>query len=166
MARQSREDRLQHESAARMFEIQASKLFLSISQRLANYRYIVLDETRGAELTCMVLAHSFDFYERRVYRGKHKIDLLIVQHHNAVVPIRVLALDTSAEYDPGVAPKLERPGAKRPNRDEVELLVSKLLLGIESGHEQLQRMPRRTQQRYLQRRDKYLLPRVGHPWAS
>lgn len=159
-------DRLQREAAARQFEIQASRLYLSVLKRLSNYRYIVRDELKGVDLTAIVLASTFDFYEYRLNSGRQRIDLLIVQSHNAVVPIRTIALDKSAEFDPGIAPTIERPGAKRPNRDEVALLVSKLLLGVESAHEELSKMPARTRQRYLQRRNEYLKPRVGRPWAS
>lgn len=152
--------------AAYQFELQASKLYLSVQKRLTNYRYIVKDEITGSELTALVLAHTFDFYEYRLNRGKQRIDLLIVQRHNAVVPIKVIALETAAEYEPGNVPSLAREGAKRPNHEETLLLVSKLILGLDSAKEELAHMHKRTRQRYLQRRDAYLKPRRGRPQAS
>src|SRR3989442_1405295 len=159
-------ERQKREKAAYQFELQASKLYLSVQKRLPNYRYIVKDELKGCDLTVMVLASSFDFYEYRLNRGKQRVDLIVAQKHNAVLPLRVISLDTSSEYEPGRSPAIERPGAKRPNHEEVMLLVSKLLLGIESAHEQLASMSTRSRQRYLQRCQEYLKPRVGRPWAS
>src|SRR5712692_2819476 len=123
--------------AAYQFELQASKLYLSVQRRLTNYRYIVKDEIKGSELTAMVLARTFDFYEYRLHRGKQRVDVLIVQQHNAVVPVRVIALDTVAEYEPGTVPTISRAGAKRPNHEETMLLVSKLILGLDSAKEEL-----------------------------
>ncbi len=163
---QLRTERQQREQAAYQFELQASKLYLAVRKRLANYRYVVKDELKGVELTAIVLACSFDFYEYRLNRGKQRVDLLVVQRHNAVVPLRVISLDASSEYEPGSSPALVRTGAKRPNHEETMLLVSKLVLGIEEAKEELAAMPIRTRQRYLQRRDEYLRPRVGRPWAS
>src|SRR5438876_10962345 len=136
--------RTEREQAAYQFELQAARLYLTVLRRLSNYRYIVKDELRDVELTVMVLASTFDFYEYRLNKGRQRVDLLIVQKHNAVVPIRVLCLADSAEFDPGRAPTLERPDAKRTNHDEMVLLVSKLLLGTESAHEELAKMPVRT----------------------
>ena len=95
-----------------------------------------------------------------------RLDLLIVQHHNAVVPLPVISLDTSREYTPGAVPDIGRANAKRPNHEEAMLLVSKLLLGIDGVERELECMPVRTRQRYLQRCKQYLQPRVGRPWAS
>ncbi len=158
--------RTAREKAAYQFEIQAARLDLPVLRRLPNYRYVVRDDIQGGELTAMVLANTFDFYEYRLNRGKQRVDLLIVQHHNAVVPIRVISLDKSEEFAPGTAPALVRSGAKRPNHDEMVLLVSKLLLGTASAQEELAKMPSRTRQRYLQRCNEYLGPRVGRPVAS
>src|SRR5205085_2972478 len=102
-------------AAAYQFEIQAQRLFLSIVHKLTNYRYVVRDETKGAELTVMVLASTFDFYEYRMNRGRQRVQLLVVQNHNAVAPLPVICLTDSQEYDPGQAPRIERPDAKRPN---------------------------------------------------
>src|SRR6266851_4375433 len=92
-----RTERSAREQAAYQFELQANKLYLSVQRRLTNYRYIVKDETEGSELVAIVLAHSFDFYEYRLNRGSKRIDLLIVQHHNAVVPVKVISLESAAE---------------------------------------------------------------------
>lgn len=159
-------ERQQREAAAHQFELQASRLYLSVVKQLTNYRYVVKDELRGCELTAMVVNASFDFYEYRLNHGRSRVDLLIVRHHNAVVPVRVLELTTSTEFDPGYAPTLTRVNARRNNHDETVLLVSKLLLGIESAQDELAAMPVRTRQRYMQRCKEYLRPRVGRPWAS
>ncbi len=166
MVAHRRGERHQREAAARQFEWQAERLFLSVVKRLTNYRYVVKDELRGCELTAMVLVNSFDFYEYRLNQGRQHVNLLIVHHHNAVVPVRVLDLTMSTEFDPGHAPAITRENAKRPNHDETVLLVSKLLLGIESAQDELAAMPVRTRQRYMQRCKEYLRPRVGRPWAS
>ena len=161
-----RTERQIREAAAYQFELQAERLYLSVQKRLTNFRYLVKDHLKGVELVAMVLASSFDFYEYRLNRGKQRVDLLIVQRHNAVVPIRCIALDTSTEHDPGQPPAYQREHRKRPTHDEVLLMVSKLILGVESAVEELQKMEPRTRQRYLQRRNAYLKPRIGRPWAS
>ena len=159
-------ERQKREAAAYQFELQANKLYLSICRRLPNYRYTIQDETKPGELTALVLASTWDYYEYRLNRGKHRIDLLIVQHHNAVVPLPVISLDTGKEYTPGAVPEIRRANAKRPNREETLLLVSKLLLGLDGVEQELGRMPALTRQRYLQRCKTYLQPRPGRPWAS
>src|SRR5258706_11145824 len=161
-----RTERQKREEAAYQFELQADKLYLSVHQRLTNYRYVIQDETKGKELTAMVLCNSWDFYEYRLNRGKQRIDLLIVQRHNAVVPLPVLSLEASREYTPGNVPELGRANAKKPNHEETMLLASKLLLGIEGGEAELQKLSPRSQQRYKQRCRQYLRPRTGRPWAS
>ncbi len=152
--------------AAYQFELQASKLYLSVQRRLTNYRYVVKDEIKGSELTAVVLARSFDFYEYRLNRGKQRVDLVIAQWHNAVLPVRVISLDRAAEYEPGSVPNITREQAKRPNHDETMLLVSKLMLGLDSAKEELSRMHPRTRQRYIARCREYLKPRIGRPQAS
>ena len=159
-------ERQKREAAAYQFELQANKLYLSICRRLPNYRYIIQDETKPGELTALVLASTWDYYEYRLNRGKHRIDLLIVQHHNAVVPLPVISLDTGKEYTPGAVPELRRANAKKPNHEETMLLVSKLILGIDGVEQELAGLHPRTRQRYLQRCKAYLAPRPGRPWAS
>ena len=161
-----RTERQLREAAARHFEVQADKLYLSIQQRLTNYRYRCHDELRACDLTVMVLADSFDFYEYRLNSGKRRVDLLVVQKHNSVVPLRTICLSDSSEYQPGALPHIERDGRQRRNRDEVALFVSRLLLGSESAEQELAAMHPRTRQRYLKRRNEYLRPKVGRPWAS
>jgi hypothetical protein len=159
-------ERQKREAAAYQFELQADKLYLSVQKRLTNYRYVLQDETKDKELTAMVLCSSWDYYEYRLNRGKQRIDLLIVQRHNAVVPLPVLSLETSREYTPGNVPDIGRAYAKKPNHEETMLLVSKLLLGIDGVEAELAQMAQRTRQRYLQRCKAYLKARVGRPWAS
>jgi hypothetical protein len=161
-----RTPRQKRQETAYQFTLQAGKLFFSIVKAFPNYRYIVKDESRGKELTALVLFSSWDYYEYRINRGKKRVDLLIVQHHNAVVPLPLICLESGKEYRPGVEPEATRPNAKRPNTDEVRVLVSKLILGVDGIDEQLQKMPPRTRQRYLQRCSTYKQPRIGRPWAS
>jgi hypothetical protein len=158
--------RQKREAAAYQFELQANKLYLSVKKRLTNYRYMLQDETRDQELTAMVLCNSWDYYEYRMNKGKQRVDLLIVQHHNAVVPLPVLSLDTGIEYTPGNVPDIGRANAKRPNHEETMLLVSKLLLEVDGVEAELKKLSPRSQQRYKQRCKEYLRPRVGRPWAS
>ncbi len=159
-------ERQRREAAAYQFEIQADRLCLSVKQRLTNYRYVVHDFIKEIDLTCIVLAETFDYYEYRLNRGKKRVDLLIVQKHNAVVPVRVLCLGDDREYDAGKAPDMSRENVQRRNRHEASLMVSQLLLGTQSAQDALDAMPTRMRQRYLQKRDEYLKPRIGRPWAS
>jgi hypothetical protein len=152
--------------AAYQFELEAIRLGFTVLKRLTNYRYIVRDQDTSRELTAMVLPCSFDFYEFRLNRNKQRIDLLIVSRHNAVVPVRVVALEQVTSYAPLDTPALERPDRKRRNHEETMLLVSKLLLNFESARDELAAMPARTRQRYLERCEHYLKPRMGRPWAS
>lgn len=159
-------ERQARQQAAYHFELQAHRLYLSVHKRLPNYRYILVDETSGRELLALVLTHTFDFYEYRLHRSKQHLDLLIVQQHDAAAPLKVIALDSSEEFEPGIVPAVSRPNAKRPSHRETLLLVSKLLLGLDSAKEELARMHPRTRQRYLQRCKQYLRPRRGRPQAS
>ncbi len=158
--------RQKREAAAYQFEIQADKLNLTIVGLMTNYRYAIKDNYLGVELTAMVLSCSFDFYEYHINQGKQRINLLIVQRHNAVVPLRVIELTTGNDYDPGATPVIKRQRVKRRNSEEVRLFVSQLLLGLEAAEKELLTMPARTRQRYIQRCHEYLRPRVGRPFAS
>src|SRR2546425_4688636 len=128
--------RQKREAAAYQFELQADKLNLSIVRMMTNYRYIIQDTYQSTELTAMVLCCSFDFYEYRINQGKQRIDLLIVQRHNAVVPLRVIELTTGNDYQPGATPVLKREKVLRRNSEEVRLFVSKLLLGLEAAEKE------------------------------
>lgn len=163
----TRTEQQRREAAAYQFELQAARLGFSVLEKLTNYRYRVLDNTKGCELVAIVLAHTFDFYEYRINKGKHRIDLLIVQSHNAVAPIPVVSMEESREYPPGKAPALlERADRQRRNQEEKKLFVSALLIGSKEAQAELERMPLRTRQRYLHMRDTYLKPKVGRPRAS
>jgi hypothetical protein len=137
-----------------------------IKQRLTNYRYILHDHVHGCERSAIILQDSWSYYEVRLHRSQKGIDLLIVERHNAVVPCTVLELETGKEYRPGSVPQIERTDRKKPNHEEVNLFVSKLLIGLQGAYEDLSKLPRRTQQRYIERRDALLTPKVGRPWAS
>src|SRR5947208_16582490 len=120
--------RQQREATAYQLRIQADKLYLSVPHPLGNYTYRVQDQDTGAELTVVVLACSWDFYEYRLHRSHLRADALVVQKHNACVPLLVIELATGNRYDAGAAPARRRVGAKRPNHEEMLLFVSKLLL--------------------------------------
>lgn len=152
--------------AAYQFELEAIRLGFTVLEKLTNYRYVVRDQDTDREYTAMVLPCSFDFYEFRLNRGTRRIDLLIVARHNAVVPVRVVALEQVTSYAPLDAPVIDRPDRKRRNHEETMLLVSKLLLNFESARDELAAMPDRTRQRYIERCASYLKPRMGRPWAS
>lgn len=149
---------------ARQFELQAGKLGFSVVRRVNAYTYLVHDGENGGEVTACVLASSFDFYE---YRLRRRSGLLVVQEHDAAVPLRVLCLHDGHLYDEGVVSEPEqREKAQRRNRSEVKLLVSKLLISDRSAWAELARLPLRTQQYYKAKMQDYLSGRVGRPWAS
>jgi hypothetical protein len=156
----------QRQAAAYQFELEAVRLGFSVLRPLTNFRYVVQESRTGTQYTAMVLPTSFDFYEYRLNSGKRRVDLLIVQRHNAVVPLRVLSLSQVTSYAPLDVPPIERTERQRRNHEESRLLVSKLLLNFESAWDELSRMSVRTQHRYLRLREQYLKPRIGRPWAS
>ncbi|HLI06504.1 MAG TPA: hypothetical protein VKV40_08050 [Ktedonobacteraceae bacterium] len=152
--------------AAYQFELESLRLGFTVVSHLTNFRYVVRDGQTGTQHTAIVVPYSFDFYTFHLHQGKQHVDMLIVQRHNAVVPVRVLSLENVTSYAPLDVPLIERQTRKRRNHEEMCLLVSKLLLNFESAHEELARMPERTRQRYLHRAQCYLKPRIGRPWAS
>jgi hypothetical protein len=154
------------QQAAYQFELESVRLGFTVVKRLTNFRYIVQDSDTKQDYIAMVLPTSFDFYEHRLNKGQRRIDLLIVQRHNAVVPLRVLSLEQVTSYAPLAVPTIERHTRKRRNHEETMLLVSKLLLNFESAQAELAAMPARTRQRYQQRCTTYLKAKVGRPWAS
>ncbi len=155
------------EQAAYQFELLADRIGLAVTRKLPNYRYIVHDEQEGQDYTAIVLPASFDFYEFRLHKGQRRADLLIVQRHNAAVPLRVMCLEDVTVYAPLDLPTgIERPDRKRRNQEEVRLLVSKLLLNFESAQAELAQMRPRTRQWYEALASHYLRGRIGRPWAS
>src|SRR5947209_5264777 len=119
------------EQAAYQFELQSHKLFLHVIQRLPNFKYLLRDELKETTITAIVLAESFDYYEYRLHRGRGRVSLLIVQDHNAIVPIECLELRTGTVFEPGQSPNIERDHHKRRNKAEKKLLLSNLLLETE-----------------------------------
>ena len=154
------------EQLARQFEIESIRLGYVVEQRLTNFRYLVTDSMSGKRYKAVVLPTSFDFYEFRLNSGKARFDLLIVEKHNAAVPVRVLSLTLVTSYEPLVVPCIERSNRQRRSREEMQLLLSKLLLNFESAWDEVEHMSHRHRQRFLQLRDDYLKPRIGRPWAS
>lgn len=154
------------EQVAYEFELQSARLQFSIVATLRNYRYKLFDERHMREVVAIVLPESFDYYRLRLNHGQHRVDLVIVQRHNAMLPIRCVSMEESHEYAAHSLPRWTRPNAKRRNSEEVNLFVSQLLLGVKKAYAELERMPLRTRQRYLRQRNQYLRPRVGRPWAS
>jgi len=156
----------EREQIARQFEIEAIRLGYAVEQRLPKFRYRVLDTVNGRRYRAIVLPTSFDFHEYRLNSGKTRFDLLIVSKHTAAVPIHVVSLTQVTTYEPLSVPTLEDKGRRRRTREEMHLLVSKLLLNFEGAWEELEQMSRRHRDRFLRMRDEYLKPRVGRPWAS
>lgn len=156
------EERAERAGVAYQFEEQANKLYLQIVSRLTNFRYVLKDELSGDEITAVVIARSFDYYEKKLGRSHWKANLLIVQHHNAVLPIRAICLEDSSVYEAGTAPVQQRAEAKRNNHEESILLISKLILGVDAP--ELSKLSKRSQKRYLVLRNKYLrAKRRGRP---
>lgn len=160
-------ERQQRQAVMYHFELQARPRFsLEIRERLTNYRYSLHDLYTNTELLAMVLAESFDFYEYRLNRCAARVDLVICQKHNAVLPVRVLEIETGFMFTPGAVPPLARPDRKKRSKAEARLFVSMLLAGIDGANEELLSMPARTRQRYIALRDQYLRAKVGRPRAS
>src|SRR5205814_1085501 len=104
------------------------------------------------------LAHSFDFYEYRL-NLKRDIDLIVCQKHNSALPVWCLELETAMLYEPGTGPEMKRSTEqgkrKRRTQDEQRLLISQLILGVDTARDELLEMDIRTQQRYLDLRQRY-----------
>ena len=160
----------QRQQAAQQFELESLRLGYVVERSLTNFRYLVREAKRkgkgGEPQIAMVLPTSFDFYEYRLNSAKRRVNVLIVQKHNAVVPLKVVSLSQVTSYDPLFVPNIEREERQRRNHEEAMLFVSKLLLNFESAWEELKDMSDRSQQRYIRLRNEYLKPRVGRPWAS
>lgn len=156
---------------ARQFEMQLPKFPLQLVERITNYRYRIFDKIRKEEMLVTVLASSFDFYEYRMNLHKYGVSLIICQHHNASLPMWVLELDTAMMYKPVAVPVLpvrEVPAGKKMRRtqDEMKVLLSQLITGVDSAYDELKKMPLRSKQRYLELRTRYLKTKVGRPWLS
>ncbi len=151
---------------AYQFELQSKRLQFTIRDRMRNFRYSLYDERHARILTCIVLVESFDFYQLRLNRGKHRIDMVICDHHNCILPVRCVSMEESHEYAVHSVPRKMRATRQRRNSDEMKLLVSQLLLGVKKAHAELETMPDRTRRRYVAYKNSLLRPRVGRPWAS
>src|SRR5947199_8702180 len=139
--------------------------FIVLKKR-PNYVYDLHDKQSEHDLTAIALQESFDFYTYRLNRGEKRVDLLLVQRHNAVCPVAVLELTTGQMFTACAVPSVERDERKRRNSEEVNLLLSKIILGFNGVQEELDQMEPRTRRWYLQRSKEYLRARVGRPWAS
>jgi hypothetical protein len=162
----AREVRTQRAQVARRFELESGRLALAVQGVSSNFRYVVRDLESGRQYNAVVLPTTFDFYEFRLHIGERNIDMLIVERHNAVVPVHVASLSQITVYEPLAVPVLQRDNAQRRNSEESNLLLSKLLLNFESAHAELQELTTRTRQRYQRKVEAYLLNKVGRPWAS
>ena len=154
--------------AAYQFRLQAEKLGFTILTRPNVYTFRLQDKESGRELTAVVMASTFDFYEYRLNRAKRRADLLIVQEHNAVAPLPVLAIKDARLYDPGVASQRygEREQRIRRNRAEAQMFLSRLLLSERAALDELAAMKSRTRQWYEARMRTYLIAKRGRPWSS
>lgn len=133
-------------AVAYQFEMQATKLGFSIVSKRGVYGYTVRDKSKGKHLTACALPCTFDFYEYRLCKGEKPPDLLIVQEHDALAPVRVLCLRTGRLYDPAVSALVERPDRQRRSKAEVKQFVSGLLIGDRGALAALSEMPARTRQ--------------------
>jgi len=160
--------RVAREQAAYQFQIQAGRLGYAIEKRLSPYKFAVkdLDDYRGKVYTAIVLPVTFDFYTYRLHKS-HRFDLLIVQRHNAIVPINVIDMETSIKYFPGDrVDTLMREQIKRRTADEKALVLSQIITGTKDGKQALAAMNPRMRQRYLKEAKEYLRGRIGRPFAS
>lgn len=153
---------------ARQFELCMPKYPLKVLERLTNYRYRLYDEARSVEMLATVLVASFEYYENRLMLNKTGIDLIVCQHHNSALPVWCLELDTAHLYKPGTAPDMRHTPNTRMRRtqDEQKILISQIILGVDSAMVTLNTMPYRTKRRYLKLREMYLKPKVGRPFTS
>jgi hypothetical protein len=158
-------ERQRRAAVMRQFELQYPKYPIQIRERLTNFRYRLSDESRDVEMVATVLSSSFQYYEYRLNLVRRGIDLIICQRHNAALPVWCLELDTAHLYKPGTAPDV-RTNRRRRTQDEQRVLISQIILGVDSAMAELNAMPGRTRRRYLQLRETYLKPKVGRPWAS
>jgi hypothetical protein len=159
--------RSEREQAAYQFQIQAGRLGYGVLKRLSPYTYLVkdVDDYKGTISTAIVLPVSFDFYTYRMQKSA-AFDVLIVQRHNAIVPVNVIDMKTSMKYFPGDRiDAVMREHAKRRNADEKALLLSQIITGTKDGQRLLHDMSPRMRQRYLKEAQGYLRGRVGRPFG-
>jgi hypothetical protein len=165
----ARDIKSMRDQIAYQFSQEAIRLHMVVEESLGNHRYKIYDQHTCKNYIAMILPCSFDYYECRlnvIKKRKVQIDLLIVGHHNAVVPIHVCSLRQVRIYEPLAVPQMSREDRKRRNHEESQLLLSKLILNFESAYEDLSEMTPRSYRRYLAMVAEYLKPRVGRPWAS
>jgi hypothetical protein len=158
-------DRQKRAGVMRQFELQYPKYPIQIVERLTNYRYKLYDQVQKVEMLATVLVASFDYYSHRLLLTKHGFDMVICQKHNSALPVWCLELDTAHLYKPGTAPDT-RQDCQRRTQDEQTILVSQIILGVDSAMTELNNMPYRTKRRYLALRERYLQPKLGRPFAS
>ncbi len=139
----------QCEEVAAQLHLQADSLDLEMGQAKGHSKYVVKDRRTGRTLTVRCLPSSWSLYEQHLFPTVHtQVDLLVVQTHNAAVPLPVVSLDTGHYYQPATIPPVARSQISRRNQQEKRLLISLLALGLEAGEQALQAMSRRSQQRY------------------
>lgn len=158
-------DRQRRAGVMRQFELQYPKYPIQIVERLTNYRYKLYDQAQKVEMLATILVASFDYYSHRLLLTKHGFDMVICQRHNSALPVWCLELDTAHLYKPGTAPET-RPDRERRTQDEQKILISQIILGVDSAMTELKNMPYRTRRRYLALREQYLQPKLGRPFAS
>jgi hypothetical protein len=160
--------RPEREQAAYQFHIQAGRLGYRIIKRISPYKFRIvdIDDFWKQELVAIVLPTSFDFYTYRLFK-RQKFDILVVQRHNAIVPVNVIDMDTSIKYFPGDhVDKTMRENIKRRNADEKAFLLSQIIAGTKEGKATVESMPGRMRRRYLREARSYLKGPVGRPFAS
>ena len=149
---------------ALQFQQECFRLQMKIVRMSGNFLFVIHDN--GREYRALILPTTFDYYEYRLNVGKVRVDMLIVERHNAVVPITVTSLQDVTTWEPLAAPDLGRESRAKNNKDDAHLLLSKYILNFEGAYEELARMNPRSRRRYNQRRAQYLKKKRGRPLAG
>lgn len=148
------------------FLLNARRLKVNVLEMVSDFRFLVEDTANEDEsaVLALVLPETADYYVFNLSKSKTPIPLLIVQSHNAVVPVPVLCLHDVKRYGPLDEPDTPQKTRKRRSHDEVLLFVSKLIQNFQSAYLELEEMHPRTRQRYLQLVDAYTRGKPGRPW--
>jgi hypothetical protein len=151
-------------TVAAQLRLQAESMDLKLVRPLAHYKYLVCDQRAGeqaGEMTARCLPDTWSLYDQQLFHAAHTVDLLIVQAHNAAVPLPVLSLEDGHYYRAGTIPAMTRPSMTRRNEQEKRLLISMLALGLEAGDQALAVMSPRNRKRYKTLLQECLKPRPG-----
>jgi len=149
------------EQVAAQLRLQLDAMDLQLVRSLPHYKYVLRDGREGKELLARCLPDTWSLYAQRLFPAASEVDVLIVQSHNAVVPLPVLSLEDGRYYHAGSVPPIGRPDRVRRNEREKRLLISMLALGLEAGEQALAAMSPRSRKRYQAWLGACLKPRPG-----